>query len=66
METSSSSGGLTNTETDKFCLAIYNNQGIVTTCASDTTYYPDSIDSEECEYLQKSQLTSSGMEDRGK
>ena len=68
METSSSSSGLTNTETgtdtNEQVLPCYNNQGIVAACASDTTDYPDSIDSEECEYSQRSQLTSSGMEDR--
>ena len=69
-ETSSSSSGLTNTETgtdtNEQVSPCYNNQGIVAACASDTTDYPDSIDSEECEYSQRSQLTSSGMEDRCK
>ena len=70
METSSSSSGLTNTETgtdtNEQVSPCYNFQDIVAACASDTTDYPDSIDSEECGYSQRSQLTSNGMEDRCK
>ena len=47
METSSSSSGLTNTETgtdtNEQVSLCFNNQGIIAACASDTTDYPDSI-----------------------
>ena len=47
METSSSSSGLTNTETgtdtNEQVSLCFNNQGIIAACVSDTTDYPDSL-----------------------